>query len=78
MLFVTGTVIDGYLAFQKIFYGASLSNRPLLLFGTLLILAGLQLFSMGILAEIQVRTYYESQGKPIYSIRDRINVKKNE
>jgi len=78
LLFVTGTVIDGYLAFQKIFYGASLSNRPLLLFGTLLILAGLQLFSMGILAEIQVRTYYESQGKPIYSVRDRINLAKNE
>ncbi len=74
ILLITGTVIDGYLAFQKIFYGASLSNRPLLLFGTLLILAGLQLFSMGILAEIQVRTYYESQGKPIYSVRDRINI----
>jgi hypothetical protein len=71
---MTGTVVDGYLAFQKIFYRASLSNRPLLLFGTLLILAGLQLFSMGILAEIQVRTYYESQGKPIYSVRERLNI----
>ena len=78
LLLMAGTVIDGYLAFQKIFYGASLSNRPLLLFGTLLILAGLQLFSMGILAEIQVRTYYESQGKPIYSVRERINIEKNE
>lgn len=74
VLFLAGTLIDGYLAFQKIFHAASLSNRPLLLFGTLLILAGLQLFSMGILAEIQVRTYYESQGKPIYSVRDRINI----
>ena len=73
-LLMAGTVIDGYLAFQKIFYGASLANRPLLLFGTLLILAGLQLFSMGILAEIQVRTYYESQGKPIYSVRERLNI----
>ena len=78
VLLMAGTLVDGYLAFQKIFYGASLSNRPLLLFGTLLILAGLQLFSMGILAEIQVRTYYESQGKPIYSVRDRINIEKNE
>lgn len=74
VLLLSGTLIDGYLAFQKIFHAASLSNRPLLLFGTLLILAGLQLFSMGILAEIQVRTYYESQGKPIYSVRDRINL----
>ena len=74
VLLMAGTLVDGYLAFQKIFYGASLSNRPLLLFGTLLILAGLQLFSMGILAEIQVRTYYESQGKPIYSVRDRLNI----
>ena len=73
LLFV-GTLIDGYLAIQKIAFGASLANRPLLLLGTLLILAGLQIFSIGILAEIQVRTYYESQGKPIYSVKEKINI----
>jgi len=68
-----GVGVDGYLALEKIFLGVELSKRPMLLFGTLLILAGLQLFSMGILAEIQVRTYHESQGKPIYTIREVIN-----
>ncbi|MBI5406963.1 MAG: glycosyltransferase family 2 protein [Nitrospirae bacterium] len=76
LLFIMGFFIDGYLAVQKIFLGASLANRPLLLLGTLLILAGLQMFSIGILAEIQIRTYYEAQGKPIYSIREIINLEK--
>ena len=77
ILLILGTFIDGYLAIQKIFFGASLANRPLLLLGTLLILAGLQIFSIGILSEIQIRTYYESQGKPIYSIRDTVNIEKD-
>ncbi len=70
LLLVVGGIIDGYLAFLKIFTGASLANRPLLLLGTLLILAGLQITSIGILAELQIRTYHESQGRPIYSIRE--------
>jgi glycosyltransferase involved in cell wall biosynthesis len=69
-LLAVGGIIDGYLAFLKIFTGASLANRPLLLLGTLLILAGLQITSLGILAELQIRTYHESQGRPIYSIRE--------
>ncbi len=73
ILFLTGFSIDGYLAFQKLLWGVQLSNRPLLLFGTLLILFGLQIFSLGILAEIQIRTYHESQGKPIYAIKEIIN-----
>ena len=73
IVFLMGLGVDGYLALEKIFLGVELSKRPMLLFGTLLILAGLQLFSMGILAEIQVRTYHESQGKPIYTIREIIN-----
>lgn len=75
-LFVLGFVIDGYLAIEKIFFGATLANRPLLLLGTLMIITGLQIFSMGILAEIQIRTYYESQNKPVYSIRETINISK--
>jgi len=74
ILLLTGLSIDGYLALQKIFWGASLANRPLLLLGTLLILAGLQMFGIGILSEIQIRTYYESQGKRIYSIRETIHI----
>ncbi|MEO5657701.1 MAG: glycosyltransferase family 2 protein, partial [Nitrospiria bacterium] len=66
----TGLSIDLYLAVQKLAFGVQLANRPLLLFGTVLILAGLQVASLGIFAEIQIRTYHESQGKPIYTVRE--------
>ncbi len=70
VMMVLGFGIDAYLAFQKLAFGAQLANRPLLLFGTVLMLAGLQIASLGILAELQIRTYHESQGKPIYTIRE--------
>ena len=44
-------------------------NGPLLFAMTVLILAGIQLLSLGLASEILSRTYYESQGKPIYAIR---------
>ena len=44
-------------------------HQPLLLFGILLGFAGLQLLTIGLLAEMQVRTYHESQSKPIYVVR---------
>jgi hypothetical protein len=44
-------------------------HQPLLLFGVLTGLAGLQLLTIGLLAEMQARTYHESQGKPVYVIR---------
>ena len=43
---------------------------PLLLLGILLIFTGFQLVTIGLLAELQVRTYHESQNKSIYVIRD--------
>lgn len=69
-MMLVGFGIDAYLAFQKLFFGAQLANRPLLLFGAVLMLAGLQIASLGILAELQIRTYHESQGKPIYTVRE--------
>jgi glycosyltransferase involved in cell wall biosynthesis len=65
-----GAVICIYLAFLKIFWGAPLAGRPLLLFGILLVIIGMQFLCMGILAEIQIRTYHESSNKPIYAIRE--------
>jgi hypothetical protein len=49
---------------------ASIANRPLLLLSVLLIFSGIQLVTMGLLAEIMSRTYHESQDKPIYVIRE--------
>ncbi len=66
-----GGVISGWLAYERIFGEVSLNQHlPLLLLGILLISTGFQLVSLGLLAEIQARTYHESLGKPIYVIRD--------
>ena len=65
-----GVGIGIYLSFIKIVYGAALAERPLLLFGILLVMVGVQLVTMGLLGEMVVRTYYESQNKPIYVVRD--------
>jgi len=70
IMLLVGFGIDAYLAFQKLAFGAQLANRPLLLLGAVLMLAGLQIASLGILAELQIRTYHESQNKPIYNVRE--------
>jgi len=67
-----GFVICFGLALQKIFTGATLGDRPLLLLGVLLIIVGVQLVSMGLLADLLSRTYHESQGKKPYTVRTRI------
>ncbi|HEB51085.1 MAG TPA: glycosyltransferase, partial [Desulfobulbus sp.] len=46
-----------------------LGNRPLLLLAVLLIFMGMQFISMGLIAELQARTYHEAQDKPIYTVR---------
>jgi len=58
------------LAVQKIFFHMPMGNRPLLLLGVMLVLIGLQFICFGLLAEVLVRTYHESQDKKIYTVRD--------
>ena len=48
----------------------SIGDRPLLLFGILLVFTGVQLVTIGLLAEMQARTYHESQNKATYVVRD--------
>jgi glycosyltransferase involved in cell wall biosynthesis len=48
----------------------SIANRPALLFGILMVFTGVQLVTLGLLAEMQARTYHESQNKPTYVIRE--------
>src|SRR4051794_2113503 len=68
---LAGAVISGGLAIQRLREVASLDQHmPLLLLGILLIFTGFQLVTLGLLAELQVRTYHESQNKAIYVIRD--------
>jgi glycosyltransferase involved in cell wall biosynthesis len=65
-----GFGVTGWLAYLRLFGNESIANRPLLLFGILLLFTGVQLVTLGLLAEMQARTYHESQNKPTYVIRE--------
>ncbi|MDH6063386.1 glycosyltransferase family 2 protein [Umezakia ovalisporum] len=67
---VTGTLIGIYLTFIKLALGQSIGSRPLLILAVLLVVTGVQLFCFGLLAELLMRTYHESQGRPIYRVRE--------
>lgn len=67
---ILGIVLGGYLTFLKLGLGQSIGNRPLLVLAVLLFLTGVQLFSFGLLAELVMRTYHESQKRPIYRVRE--------
>lgn len=66
----TGALIAGYLGYVRLVDHQSIADRPLLLLGVLLIFTGVQLLTFGLLAELLARTYYESQDKPTYVIRE--------
>ena len=65
-----GAVITGYLGYIRLFTHQGIAERPLLLLGVMLIFIGVQLVTFGLLAEVMARTYYESQDKPTYAIRE--------
>ena len=67
---VIGSVILGWLAYVRLFTAQGIGDRPLLLLGIMLVFIGVQLVTFGLLAELLARTYYESQNKPIYAIRE--------
>ncbi len=69
---VTGTIM----LFQKLVYNQSIVQTPLLLLSALLFILGFHSILMGLIAELVVRTYFESQNKPIYVIRQIFGSKK--
>jgi hypothetical protein len=69
MVFGAGLLINLYFLYEKIM-GEDIWGRPMLLLGILLLLTGIQLITIGIVMEMQMRTYYESQGKKTYSVRE--------
>jgi glycosyltransferase involved in cell wall biosynthesis len=64
-----GGAIGVYLTALKVIWGAQIGGRPLLFLGVLLIVVGVQFIVMGLLGEMLVRIYHESQRKPIYMVR---------
>lgn len=67
-----GSGLGLYLFILRIILRQAIGGRPLLMLAVVLFLAGIQLFCFGLLAELLMRTYHESQNKPIYRIRDKI------
>jgi glycosyltransferase involved in cell wall biosynthesis len=65
-----GVAIGIYLTFVKLAFQEDIGNRPLLILAVLLLVTGVQLFCFGLLAELLMRTYHESQGRPIYRVRE--------
>ncbi len=69
LLIIIGIFINIYLLIVKFGFGQDIGTRPLLIFGLMFILAGIQLFTIGIVMELLIRTYYESQQKRPYRIK---------
>jgi len=67
---LTGTMT----VYMKLFEHLSMNRNPLLILTLFLLFMGIQFIVMGLLGELNARTYFESQGKPIYVVRDRINI----
>ncbi len=66
-----GGLITAYLGYVRLILQQPIAERtPLLLVGVLLVFIGVQLVTFGLLAELLARTYYESQNKPVYVIRE--------
>jgi glycosyltransferase involved in cell wall biosynthesis len=65
-----GAIITGYLGYVRLIERQAIADRPLLLLGMMLLFIGVQLLTFGLLAELLTRTYYESQNKPVYAIRE--------
>lgn len=73
VLFCTGGFLNAYMLFHKLM-GARIAGRPLLFLGLLLTVAGIQLITTGFIADLIMRTYYESQNKKPYHIKKEIGV----
>ena len=73
---ISSFIMSSYLIVLK-FLGESIGNRPLLFFALILGIAGVQLFSFGLLGELLMRTYHESQNRPIYRVREIKSMKTN-
>jgi hypothetical protein len=64
-----GFAIGCYLTWVKYGLGEPIGGRPMLLLGALLMLAGLQLVSLGLLGELLARLYHETRSRPAYAVR---------
>lgn len=76
--FLLSVVFTAYALYLKIFQGIDLDATPLLIFSSVFVIVAVQLLLMGILSDLIMRTYYESQGKKTYLTREVFNAKSKE
>ena len=70
----SGVVVAAYTLFQKYFEHIWVHRNPLLVIAVFLFMLGVQLVMLGLLAEIQIRTYHEASAKPTYLVRQTVNL----
>jgi glycosyltransferase involved in cell wall biosynthesis len=63
--------------YMKLFEQMSMNRNPLFILTAFLLFMGIQFIVLGLLGELNARTYYEAQGKPIYVVRERLNFGRN-
>ena len=69
--FLGGGILSALTLYQKFFYAVKAHRNPVLLLSIFLFIVGLQFILFGLVAELIIRTYHESQGKPTYILRDK-------
>ena len=77
LLMVMSAVIMIYLFIRRIFFLVGVTGSPLFLVSTMFFILGFQSMLMGLIAELLVRTYHESQRKPTYTIRTTVNLEQD-
>ncbi|GFO52996.1 glycosyl transferase [Geomonas sp. Red276] len=71
--FCAGVMSGALTLYMKFFENTSMNRNPLLILTAFLLFMGVQFIVMGLLAELIARTYYEAQGKAIYTIKEKLN-----
>ncbi len=77
ILITVSAIVLLYLFIRRIWFSVSVLASPLFQMSTMVAILGFQSILMGLIAELQVRTYHESQGKPTYNVRKLVNVRPN-
>jgi len=76
LLMVISALTMAYLFVRRVFFFVAISSSPVFLMSAMLFILGFQSMLMGLIAELLVRTYHESQRKPTYTIRAKMNLEK--
>ena len=78
LLMIISAVIMAYLMVRRLFFFVAVTGSPLFQTSVMFFILGFQSMLMGLIAELLVRTYHESQRKPTYTIRTKINLEEND